>query len=740
MEMEEAFYMKKKFISILCTILILSASLFSGALAEADLVGAWDDDYDELSLVFDGEGGVVLSDEWDSVDLIYEWDGENLTIADVDGEAYLVGLMDADGDLVFEELEGYFYRVDEAYYVPETEETGDDSELAGSAWELDGSVFNFYEGGIFIADGNVMGEYGMDGQDGEILVEGTVLSLMLDEDGLSIQAEDGEYYPFTYLGDIQTQTLEGVYDNDDAEQSLVLTEDGEFTLSDEYDLYEGDYLLDTDGNLFLMVDGDVAVGTYAANVDYFELRDIEGFFYREEAPGYTPDQGWDGYSLPGTEWELDGSVFDFGWDASIIMDGEYVGVYRWEGEQTAEMYVDEAVVTLFMDESGIHFEDEDGEIRSFTYLGGITLMNGAYDNDGEEISIVFYLDETFTLSDIYDSVDGEYELGSDGSLYLETEDYIWYGYYDISDDTFVLDDMDDYFYRVSEPYYTPEVEIIGDPEETLDGEGIAGTSWDFPDTESSMIFYEDGTGAQTSPWDSIEFEYTWDGETVEISTDWISIEGSLDADGNLVIGDDVLVRVDAATYVPGMYSGGMESELEGEWIHESGYILLSFDGKDSVSYQVTNDEDNLFGAGTYSYDGTTLTVSLMGDDDEVEEHEGYLDEEGNIVIVLWGEEGRFARGDRSQLVYPVVEIAGPAADLVGEWQNGETGDSVSFYIDGSVVYSIDGAVGFASPFEHDGEAVSFSDYTGRLDEAGNMLLDGVDHWFTRVEAADEDAA
>ena len=38
--------------------------------------------------------------------------------------------------------------------------------------------------------------------------------------------------------------------------------------------------------------------------------------------------------------------------------------------------------------------------------------------NGEEISIVFYLDETFTLSDIYDSVDGEYELGSDGRILL----------------------------------------------------------------------------------------------------------------------------------------------------------------------------------------------------------------------------------------------------------------------------------------------------------------------------------
>ena len=113
---------------------------------------------------------------------------------------------------------------------------------------------------------------------------------------------------------------------------------------------------------------------------------------------------------------------------------------------------------------------------------------------------------------------------------------------------------------------------------------------------------------------------------------------------------------------------------------------------------------------------------------------GYLDEEGNIIIVLWGEEGRFARGDRSQLIYPVEEITGPAADLVGEWRNDETGDVVTFSIDGSVGYSIDGVMGLASPFEHDGEVVSFSDYTGSLDEAGNMILDGVDHWFTRVEA------
>lgn len=106
--------------------------------------------------------------------------------------------------------------------------------------------------------------------------------------------------------------------------------------------------------------------------------------------------------------------------------------------------------------------------------------------------------------------------------------------------------MDDYFYRVSEPEYVPEPEIIGDPGDTLDGEGIAGTSWDFPDTESSMIFYEDGTGAQTSPWDSIEFEYTWDGETVEIFTDWIRLEYvPLAENGKLV----VRLTVDGEEYI-----------------------------------------------------------------------------------------------------------------------------------------------------------------------------------------------
>ena len=50
MEMEVC-YMKKKFILVFFAILILTASLSGVVLAETDLSGAWDNDYDEFSLV-----------------------------------------------------------------------------------------------------------------------------------------------------------------------------------------------------------------------------------------------------------------------------------------------------------------------------------------------------------------------------------------------------------------------------------------------------------------------------------------------------------------------------------------------------------------------------------------------------------------------------------------------------------------------------------------------------------------
>ena len=366
--------MKKKIYSILCAILFLSASLFGGALAEVDLAGAWDNDEDELSLVFDGDGGVVLSNRTGSIDLFYEWDGDTLLIwSGEDGES-LSGTMDDYGDLLFEGMEGYFYLVDEAYYVPDSAWDNDEDELS--------LVFDGY-GGVVLSD------------------KSNTIDLFYawDGDTLLIWDEEGD------------EVLSGTMD-----------EDGDL-------LFEG----------------------------------MEGYFYVVDEAYYAPFI-LDGSTLPGTQWEMDGIVFSFCLDGAVLMDGEYAGGYFWDGEQYVEMYLEEGTVPLTLDE-GLFYEDEDGEYYAFTYLGGVTLLNGAYDNDLEEVSMVFYLDGTFTFYDLYDAIDGIYAMDGEGGLYLETEDGTASGWYDYSDNTFTLDDLDDYFYLVSEPYYTPEVEMIGDPEE-----------------------------------------------------------------------------------------------------------------------------------------------------------------------------------------------------------------------------------------------------------------------------------
>ena len=107
----------------------------------------------------------------------------------------------------------------------------------------------------------------------------------------------------------------------------------------------------------------------------------------------------------------------------------------------------------------------------------------------------------------------------------------------------------------------------------------------------------------------------------------------------------------------------------------------------------------------------------------------YIDGEGDLIIEIQGEGGWYTQGDSSQLSYP--DITGPEAELVDEWINSSTGDLVEFRSDGSVVYSIDGSVGASSSFTFDGEAVTFSDYTGHIDGDGDLIVDGLDGWFSR---------
>lgn len=168
----------------------------------------------------------------------------------------------------------------------------------------------------------------------------------------------------------------------------------------------------------------------------------------------------------------------------------------------------------------------------------------------------------------------------------------------------------------------------------------------------------------------------------------------------------------------------------------------------------------------YEWDGETLTLSYDGDTLQgVLGEDGSLVVDGDIVFVrveaityypadpgdegdepvrydmtdsAWDVEGGwYSRGDSSQLTYP--DITGPEAEMVGQWVNSYTGDSVEFTRDGSVVYSIGGGFGVASPFTFDGETVTFSDYTGYIDGDGDLIVEGLDGWFSRSESSGGDS-
>lgn len=177
----------------------------------------------------------------------------------------------------------------------------------------------------------------------------------------------------------------------------------------------------------------------------------------------------------------------------------------------------------------------------------------------------------------------------------------------------------------------------------------------------------------------------------------------------------------------------MESELEGDWIHTSGNRMLTFDGSGSLTFQeMYEGGSSSSSSGWYSYDGETVTV-----DTSAGISEGYIDDEGDLIIEIDGEGGWYSRGDSSQLTYP--DITGPEAEMVGQWVNSYTGDSVEFTRDGSVVYSIGGGFGVASPFTFDGETVTFSDYTGYIDGDGDLIVEGLDGWFSCSESSGGDS-
>ena len=271
--------------------------------------------------------------------------------------------------------------------------------------------------------------------------------------------------------------------------------------------------------------------------------------------------------------------------------------------------------------------------------------------------------------------------------------------------------------------------------------GIVGL-WESEDWGGICLeLLDDGTGTIYTYSDMGDITYSWDGEVLTLMNEnedgeLEEVTGELQEDGSLgIMGLGYFFPVEERSYGPDMdgssfmEAGGMEGELEGDWIHSSGNRMLTFDGRGSVTFQETYEGgSSSSSSGWYSYDGETVTV-----DTSAGISEGYIDGDGDLIIEIDGEGGWYSPGDSSQLTYP--DITGPEAEMVGYWRNDTTGDYVEFTSDGSVVYSIGGGIGFASPFTFDGETVTFSDYTGYIDGDGDLIVEGLDGWFSRTESS-----
>lgn len=301
--------MKKKlysvFIMVLSLVLSLSLLTACGGKESVSLVGGWDSDDYEMSLVFYEDGTMEISEYLGYDTMTYEWDGEALTV-DYDGEI-LEGFLDDDGNLV---LDGrvVFVRVEDISYYPSEDSEPVPYDMTDTAWDAEGIIYNFYSDGTLIIDGEYLGNYDWDGYSGTLYIDGSSTTISYDGEDIYIAGDDGELYLMDYYSaadydlydemvggddngdeDDGGEELAGTYDNDDAETSIVFYADGTCAVTNLYDVAEGYYSQDADDNIYIELDnGESAVGWYDSSDDTFTLEGLDGWFYYTGSAGYAP--------------------------------------------------------------------------------------------------------------------------------------------------------------------------------------------------------------------------------------------------------------------------------------------------------------------------------------------------------------------------------------------------------------------------------------------------------------------
>lgn len=285
-------------------------------------------------------------------------------------------------------------------------DTGDalTMEIAGDAWEVDGTVYHFFEGGVVVVDTGYILTYSWDGSYGEITDGGITAAMIYDEDGFFLEGEDELFYPFTYVGD--------------ADPSLLDDGDDEFT--DTIDLV---------GTAWEVADGE------------FQFH----FFTNGDAA--TNDGGLLSYTWDGSYGEISGG----GSSLEMIYDEDGFFIEGNDGIYHEFVDIGEADINLLV-ENGYYDDDDDDDDDDDGGWG----LAGAYDHDDAETSIVFYADGTCAVTNLYDAVEGYYSLDDSNNLYIELDNgESASGWYDASDDTFSLENMDGWFHYTGSAGYAP---------------------------------------------------------------------------------------------------------------------------------------------------------------------------------------------------------------------------------------------------------------------------------------------
>ena len=285
-------------------------------------------------------------------------------------------------------------------------DTVDALDIAGTAWEVDGIVYHFFEDGVVATDTGYILSYIWDGIWGEVSDEDITVEMIYDEDGFFMEGEDETFYPLAYVGDADASLLGG----------------------------RGDDFSET-------IEGDADASLLGGRGDDFsETIDLEN-----------------------TSWEIDGNTLHFFADGVVATSDGGVLSYSWDGSHGEVWYEDDSLEIAY-NKDGFFVEMNDSTFYKLNYAGEadpslledeIESPYGAYDNDEVSTSIVFYSDGTCVVSTLDTEADGIYTVDADGYLYIETDYASLGGWYDADEDTFTMDDTAGHFYYVGSPYYVP---------------------------------------------------------------------------------------------------------------------------------------------------------------------------------------------------------------------------------------------------------------------------------------------